>query len=400
MRNIFPIAQKAAIEETIGVMRPNALPPAGQTVSQSISNTRRGSHFNMRPKWFNREEASEIERVFVLKTNWEVFGGISDEEAIKKYLEIRNQIISMHEQEKEYISFKCIKGFGVEYLIAARIFDFLEDNKLINFQVGLEDLLEDCKKVISNNATRESQEQPLEEDSQKKDRRVAKYVKREVLENAQCSCGFKAAYFSSDLIFVCDRCFVTNNYPAIYSSRNFHKITSELLNVIWTRKEEYTLLKNIEMVGDDWTQVCKGTNKTADQCIFHFIKMTVLDDASNFPATPLSQVPNPISTFVAFVCSMVYPSISTELASAAIKYLNSPNIMEILIGIAKEKSEEVLKAEKKKLERLQKVEVEAMIKRLILKVDAINEMYGELEAVRNELEEQRERFIEETIKLD
>lgn len=401
MRNIFPIAQKAAIEETIGITRSSASPPAGQTVSQSIANKQRGSNFNIRPEWFNREEASEIERVFVLKTNREVFGEISDEEVLSKYLEVRNQIISMHYETGEYIPFKCITSFGVDYLVAARVFDFLEDNKLINVQLGLEELLEDCRKVLSNNVTKENQEG--EEEGPKKassGSRAAKYVKKDVLENAQCSCGFKAAYFSSDLIFVCETCFVTNNYPLIYSSRNFHKITPELLNAIWTRKEEYTLLKNIEMVGDDWSQVCKGINKTADQCIFHFIKMSVLDEATNFPAIPLSQVPNPISTFVAFVCSMVYPSISTELASAAIKYLNSPNLMEILVGIAKEKSEEVLKTEKKKFERLERVEAEAMIKRLILKVDAIKEMYAEVQTVRNELEDQRERFIEETIKLD
>lgn len=222
---------------------------------------------------------------------------------------------------------------------------------------------------------------------------VEKYVDKETLINSRCSCGEKAFYFTSDLIFVCDSCFALGKYPKAYTHRNFHRITENLLNCLWTKQEEYVLLKNIETVGDDWSKVCLGLNKTVEQCIFHFIKMSIVDDLVQFP-TPFTQIPNPVSTLIAFIGSIVYPSISTELAKNAILYLNNPNLMQILLGIAKEKAGEVLKTEMEKKRRLDDVEVEAMIKRTMMKVETINEMNGEMQAIRNELEDEREKMLE------
>lgn len=220
-----------------------------------------------------------------------------------------------------------------------------------------------------------------------------KYLKKEHLVNSYCKCSKKAEFFTSTLFFICKECLDKGFFPQNFSVRNFHKITSDLLQAIWTKQEEYILLKNLEIYGDDWSRVCQGINKSHEQCIFHFIKMSILDDISIFPKIPFLQVPNPVSTFISFVCSMVYPSISTELARVAIKNLNSPNLMEILIKISISKGMEVLELEKRKIMKIHKVEIEALTKSIMLKIDAINEMRAEISLVKQELEDEREKYM-------
>lgn len=380
MQNIFPVGQKAVIEQIIGVSRPSAFPPPGQLLSESVTIHSKGPLFESVPKWLKPDKISEIERIFVLETNKRLFS--SEEE----YMEIRNSIIQMYKTQSGYLPFTSVVTLPFNYRSAARVFDFLEDKKIINFRVDVSGLLADI----------ETGEDEIPASTIKKVNE--KYMRRDVLQSSSCNCGQKADYFTSDLIFACETCFELRRYPPTYTSRNFHRITEALLKALWTKEEEYNLLKNIECVGDDWGRVCEGLDKTVDQCIFHFIKMSIIDQCEIFPAIPFTQVPNSISTFVAFVCSMVYPSISSELAKNAIRYLSSPNLMEILLEISKEKSGEVLKMEMSKYQKLERVEIEAKIKRAMLKVDAINEMHAEIQAVKGELEDQRERLIEEAIR--
>ncbi|ELA40958.1 uncharacterized protein VICG_01988 [Vittaforma corneae ATCC 50505] len=454
MQNIFPLAQKAVIEQTIGTSRPSATPPEGQNVKESSFVHSKMSLFDVLPKWFKDEEISEIEKIFILKINRKLFLEVvntikveeltynktvdleynkltnqnsdSKEDTLNKdiakyYLKVRNSIIEMYRKSQGYIPFNSILTFqGFNYKVSAKIFDFLEDSKIINYQTNLCAILSDLDGILNDEDPAQPEQLETSKDNinttrldllansivavqpeSSNDVKIKeKYFKKETLENSQCTCGRKAQYFTSDLVFVCETCFESNKYPAGYSSRNFHKITDSLLKSMWTKQEEYILLKNIERVGDDWSRVCEGLNKSVDQCIFHFIKMSIIDECNLFPSMPFTQVPNPISTLVAFVCSMVYPSISTELAKNAIRYLNSPNLMEILLEVSKEKSMEVLDMEKKKLQKLENVEIEAKMKRVMLKIDSINEMYAEVQAVRSELEDQRERLIEESIRSE
>lgn len=412
VQNIFPIAQKAFIEQTIGYSRPSAIPPTEQIAKESSFVYQKAPLFKYKPTWFKWDSLSEIERNFVKTLN-------TDEET---YLKTRNIIIRQYEESQSYIPFNSILQLDTPYRITGRIFDFLEDQLIINFQnelsfrleglhynVNINNNINDGEPNNSNNNNINDNNNNNNSNNSNNDievlfnkqnnintnkRVVEKYIEKETLQNSHCNCGQKAFYFTSDLVFVCDSCFNLGKYPEIYSPRNFHKITDSLINSIWTKQEEYILLKNIEKVGDDWSRVCEGLNKTVEQCIFHFIKMSIIDDVVQFP-TPFTQIPNPMSTLIAFICSIVYPSISTELAKNAILYLNNPNLIQILLGVAKEKSGEVLEIEKKKKRRLEEVEVEAMIKRMMLKVEAINEMNGEMQAIRNELEDERERMMEE-----
>lgn len=381
MQNIFPLAQEAAIEQTIGAERLSATVPRNQTARNPAVDTLGPFQlFRSKPRWFDSETVSEWEK-----------NALGD---IENYVEIRDRIVEMYEMTSRYLPLSKAVSLGFDIGHTLRVYDFLEDHKIINFEVELGD-------ILSQLSGREDvEESPAHRDrglfEREESRRVrTKYLRREHLEKSMCGCTSKAEYFTSDLLFICGDCLSSESYPSEYSPRNFHKITPDLLQALWTREEEYVLLKNIENFGDDWARVCDGLNKTSEQCIFHFIKMSVIDDNSYFPKTPFVQVPNPISTFMAFICSMVYPSISTELAKTAIKFLNSPNLMEILVEVSKSKGKEVFEMEKKKLEKIESVEIESLIKRIMLKVDAINEMFAEMPAVRTELEDEREKLLEE-----
>lgn len=385
MQNIFPLAQEAAIEQTIGTGRLSATTPPDQNVRESTKCVANAvALFRARPRWFDGETVSEWER--------NAFRHIGN------YSEIRNRIIDLYEKNSNYLPLSAVVSLGFSINHSLKVYDFLEDHKIINFEAEIGNILSQVS--CEDLGVADNRSGPLHSDrglfEREESRRVRmKYLKREHLENSMCKCSNMAKYFTSDLLFICSECFTTRNYPNDYSPRNFHEITEELLQTLWTRQEEYVLLKNIESFGDDWARVCEGLNKTSDQCIFHFIKMSIIDDNSYFPKTPFVQVPNPVSTFVAFICSMVYPSISTELAKTAIKFLNNPNLMEILVEVSKTKGREVLETERKKLEKVEKVEIESLIKRIMLKVDAINEMFAEMSAVRMELEDEREKLLEE-----
>jgi len=391
MQNIFPTAEKAAIEETIGIKRPSGTVPAEQATKlpNNMAGAPKTNIFTFRPEWFDKETISEWEK--------NVF------KDVENYMEIRNNIIALYENESVELSLSVLTRFDYNLNDSIRVFDFLEEHKIINNETGLSEVLSSLEYMndeeFNNDVDKSISESKGDFLNEGNNKKVSiRYLKKECLENAVCKCSNKAEYFSSELFFICGICYELRDFPEGYTPRNFHRITDSLLQSIWTKQEEYFLLKNVESYGDDWVKVAEGLNKTPNQCIFHFIKMSILDEIDCFPSMPFVQVPNPISTFIAFVCSMVYPSISTELAKTAIKLLNSPNLMEILIDVAKAKGREVLEMERRKLKKIQKVGLEALMKRAMLKIDAINEMYAEVSAVRTELEDEREKLLEEFVK--
>lgn len=423
MQNIFPIAQKAVIEETIGITRPSASPPKDQGTKESSIEIKRASRLNVKPSWFSISEISEKEKNMLKGIHISYFKNSENRE--QEYFELRDFILKGYESTGEYLPLQFVTKTN-NYLLATIAFNFLEDNKIINYNIDLletidsldriveeafsSDLLTDSQnnnipKTIENDSNINSNAELKNKESQnffeaKETRKVKeKYFKREMLEEATCSCRVKASYFTSDLLFICESCFLANRFPSKYSSRNFHKLTPELLNCIWTKQEEFKLLKNIEMYGDAWDKVTEGLNKSFEQCIFHFIKMPIVESVTHYPSIPFTQIPNSISTLIAFTCSLVYPSIATELSKVALQNINHPDLMYILLDAAHKKGKEVLEMEKAKIEKLGKVELEALVKLLMLKIEAICEMNVEIQAVKSELEDERERLLEEFTKL-
>ena len=483
MQNIFPIAQKAVIEETIGITRPSAYPPADQGTKESVLEIKKATRRNHMPSWFSQTELSEKEKNMIKGIHSSYFK--NQEKREFEYFALREQILKSYEATGEYLPLQFVMKTS-NYLLATIAFNFLEDNKIINYNIDLLETIDSLDQIIEETHDNESKENEhlsssdyvnanrtvddakeqsnntlqatnnvnqehmnnnrtmnehnqvpsdseyspstyktidndlnklkseipikiLKNEPQKlinnfyesrETRKIKeKYFKKEMLEAAKCSCGTNALYFTSDLLFICESCFLANKFPSRYSSRNFHKLTKELLNSIWTKEEEFKLLKNIEMYGDAWDRVSEGLNKTFEQCIFHFIKMPIIENVTHYPSIPFTQIPNSISTLIAFTCSLVYPSISTELSKVALQNINDPDLMYILLETAHKKGLEVLEMEKGKIDKLEKVELEALLKLMMLKIESISEMHAEIQAVKTELEDERERLLEEFTKL-
>ncbi|KAI5170350.1 SWI/SNF related-matrix-associated actin-dependent regulator of chromatin subfamily C [Pancytospora epiphaga] len=411
MLNVFPRAEKAPIEQTIGYQRQSAHPPEDQPCKEpNIPQQYPGfKPFCCRPKWFENSTISPYEK------------SIFDTE---DYLKIRNGIMNIHLSGSGYVTLGMCRHLGsLPTLI--RVFDFLEDNNLINYEVELKaDTITVQNTMQTNSALineRNLSEKPSSCDSserqpavsqdgntdvcggthskQKQEKVKTRYVSREMLQQSKCSCGNISQYFTSDLLFICDECLGNESYPTSYTPRNFHRITASLLQCLWTKREEFELLRNIEMYGDDWDKVSGTLNKTPDQCIFHFIKMSLFDECETFPSMCFSTVPNQISTFIAYVAYMVHPSISAELAKNAMKYLDRGNhLIEILLSVAVHKAKEVLALEREKYARLIRVGHEAHVRKILLKLEALCEMCNETNTVRGELEVEREKLMEELIR--
>lgn len=394
MLNIFPRAQPAAIEEMIGMSMPSARVPDSQPSVEPLGTRPLPSIKPFKPQLPPYFEEQEI-RLF----------------PEPNYSAVKTAILHLYLSSGNRLTLSSCFGLcNFSYLI--RVFNFLEDNNLINYATDTANSLYSALNSANpiqpdnpiNHPNTEWAHASIERTHSSIERMEGKqlkhkYVEPEQLINSSCLCGMPATKFTSDFFFICDICFNSGKYPSFYTFRNFHIITKQLTSSIWTREEEYQLLKNIEQYGDEWNRVAAATGKSIEQCIFHFIKMPLMDGCSTYPILPFTTVPNQISTFISYVAYMAHPGIAAEMAKATIKYMERPNIMEILMGVAAKKGKEILELEKRKKERIKKVKEEAMIRILLLKVDAISEMYNEGMAVKSELEIARAKLLEESKEL-
>jgi len=475
MKNIFPLAEKALIEETIGVKKATAKAPKDQICMEAKkrASTFRITPFSCVPFWFERDSMSKLEK--------NVFKNLHD----SQYLTLRNSLIDKYRDLGDNITVGMCADLA-DFSVLLSVFDFLEDNKIINYMTDLRKLMVDITDsradplgidrlstgnesgravvdridasdvvrtnqmgIANNSMTNTSNNNSMPNNNSmlntssnntimntsngnmgpaiqgsitgkinllndksdeinaqrfgyvhsKNKRVLKKYISEQFLESSFCSCGNRAEYFTSDLFVICSGCFESEKFPPKYSIKNFHKITQQLVKSIWTKREEFLLLKNIEEYGDDWRRVTIGLNKTMSQCIFHFLKISLLDEIDSFPSPPLTTVPNTISTFIAYVSYMIHPHIASELAKIAIKYYGRSDLMDILLRASVEHSKRILVVERAKRLRLDKVRSEALFKKLSFKIDSIKEMSKEMAQIRGSIELEREKCMSEIARL-
>lgn len=394
MFNVFPRAERAAIEQTIGYQMPNASPPTEQTPMPPSSLPcfpEFHPHLSL-PSWFSRETVSALESSLFPEPEYRV---------------LRNTMLDSYSAAHGPLSLSSCASLG-PFAYVLRIFNFLEDNNMINYEIDLKLNLLDLKSLepfshAYNNKNMNETESPIQSIPASpvpspKNISQKRYITRDFLNGSRCDCGNKAEFFTSDLFFICSSCLSAERYPQQYTHKNFHQITPRLLQSLWTKKDEYLLLRNIELYGDNWQEVTSGLNKTPEECIFHFIKMSLIDECREFPSLCFGSVPNPISTLVAYVAYMIHPVVACEVANKAIKCIDRANLIEILLTVAVNKSAEILNIEKTKLARVKQVGIEAQIIKIGLKIDALKDMYEEVGLVRAELEVAREKLLEEAAK--
>ncbi|KAL1916041.1 uncharacterized protein VTP21DRAFT_6045 [Calcarisporiella thermophila] len=137
---------------------------------------------------------------------------------------------------------------------------------------------------------------------------------------------------------LCPNCFNDGRFPSTMSSGDFvkleemaykHATTDE-----WSDKETLLLLEGLEMYDDDWNAVAEhvGT-RTREQCILHFLQLPIEDPyipAVAVPTAtggggkpPYSQADNPVMSVVAFLASVVNPSVAAAAAQSAMKEMTT-----------------------------------------------------------------------------
>ncbi|KAL6120581.1 hypothetical protein NUSPORA_02667 [Nucleospora cyclopteri] len=387
MKNLFPKAQEVFIEETVGINRVNAHPPTSKDPKEGIKlencSVKESIPLTAFPSWFKIDKPSSREK--------------------KIEIEARNFVVDFYREKKREIgveetflefSKKCgIDSFD-EFL---DIFDFCEENKLINFLSELEETSGDLpiESTEINSLIRIVDTKYF----------IKKYVDPSLLEKAVClNCSEKASFFTADLFFVCNKCFEQENYKS-YQKKNFHALSQQLIDGIWSKKEEFLLLKGIEKHGDSWEEVAQfvGCKKSKEMCIFHFITLCILEAIEEYHVLPFTKFSNQITTFIAFISNSLDLSISAKIAKRFLAIMKSretqSEVIDELLKISQEESMAVLEMSKVKVERLREVRLEALCKKISLKIQCIEKMYKEVGDVKEELIEKKNNIIQELSRL-
>lgn len=210
----------------------------------------------------------------------------------------------------------------------------------------------------------------------------------------------------------------------------------------WTEEETLMLLDALSTYGDNWDAVAqKVKNKTKEQCMLHFLQLPIEDQFLQAVNTttetekyeqplPFADSSNPIMATVAFLASMVSPSVAAAAASAAMKEfrkgqktqtvegsssqhnnneeqnapfdvskLDTKTASAAALGAAAARAEELVIKEEHEIQRMIATLIEKQLKKLELKMKHFENLEGIIAREREQLEEQKRKLFEEKLQL-
>lgn len=413
MKNIFPGAEEVIIEEIIAAKRISSKIPSDVECLESNYSE------NTTPIYNSKQNS-------VLPANTADYD-------IK--LKIVNYFLSKKRDITVKETFELVKqdldSRNLVFIDFLTIFNWLEESKhinyLVNMHIGMSDINNLKRSILNNeketnNKTKSTENSPNTADkicAQSNHKyRTEKYIdpSKLLLTNC-CKCENKANCFTSEFKFYCSNC--TEG-----SSKRFHGITDNLINCMWSKKEEYYLLKAIETHKDNWELVEKVVNspdnvsktneenvseiipttktfKTKEMCIFHFINMCILERLEEYNTLPFTKFQNQITPLIAFFSS-VDCHISYKLVKKFFSIMHEgksqTDVSKELLLTAIEECKLLINNKKEKIQRLNLVKIDAYLKRINLKIQSIEDTFNQVAKVKEELVEKREGLMEE-IKL-
>ncbi|KAF8930298.1 hypothetical protein BGZ58_008332 [Dissophora ornata] len=136
---------------------------------------------------------------------------------------------------------------------------------------------------------------------------------------------------------LCSNCYLEGRFPSTMSSGDFIRLNAQhfkqATDDAWSDQETLLLLEGLEMFDEDWNQVADhvGT-RSREQCILHFLQLPIEDPylggqterelgPLQYHRIPFSQADNPVMSVVAFLASVVNPSVAAAAAKSALKEL-------------------------------------------------------------------------------
>lgn len=404
MNRIFPLHENVCIEEVYGIKRKNAYPPQNSKtflLGSNIEMKNKRFYESYKYSWLKRDEISEYERnSFTFKKKDSI---TENNENVKlmtdsEYLRIRNIIIDLYEEKKEFITL----GYTYSKILGsfdkvARIFSFLERQKIINNR----NIIKECKAYIEDlNTVGNDEEKDFKKENKKLENILVNEMLQEGISQRNCICSKPAAYCSKDKVFICKDCFDRGNYNNNLSGSDFLKIDEKVLKRVWTKREEIKLLEAIDEFGDDWKKVSEhvGT-KSLHDCVLYFITLPIrennLKNLDFTTSAPFINTPNPIMYLITFICSVVHPTLGSVAAQEAMKGIenNSVNLIEKILMTLKEKAKELIELENEKIKRTSLVLEEALINIITLKTKTYKDLSLSEKKVCQELTELRNKML-------
>ena len=131
--------------------------------------------------------------------------------------------------------------------------------------------------------------------------------------------------------------------------------------------------------------------------------MCILETLEEYHALPFFKFQNQITAFIAFL-STIDPVLSNKVSKEFLKIMKTKEtqseVIKELIDVAKNEALNRITLKQEKIHRLKKVRLEALIKKLELKIKAIYNMNKEPSEVRKELTEKRYGLLDELSKIN
>lgn len=134
---------------------------------------------------------------------------------------------------------------------------------------------------------------------------------------------------------LCPNCYLEGRFPASFFSGDFIKMEETPIKGSkenWSDQETLLLLEGLEMYDDDWNSIAEhvGT-RTREQCVLRFLQLPIQDPylesktedlgPLQYNRIPFSQADNPIMSVVAFLASIVDPSVAAAAAQSSLDEL-------------------------------------------------------------------------------
>eukprot|EP00123_Amoebidium_parasiticum_P010955 comp20426_c0_seq2/m.25927 comp20426_c0_seq2/g.25927 ORF comp20426_c0_seq2/g.25927 comp20426_c0_seq2/m.25927 type:complete len:408 (-) comp20426_c0_seq2:329-1552(-) len=174
---------------------------------------------------------------------------------------------------------------------------------------------------------------PLTKDTLMRTRPDIYAPKTKTVQCRQCNTVCAGSYFKTKTqpeLELCVACFTDGKYPVELSGDQFVRMAVKDDSFKpWAQDETLRLLEGLEMHKDNWAKVAEhvGT-RDAQECILHFIRLPIqdpyIDPGSTefgplrYRSQPFSESGNPIMSTVAFLASVVDPSVAAAGAQAAL----------------------------------------------------------------------------------
>eukprot|EP01134_Creolimax_fragrantissima_P006990 CFRG6990T1 len=306
--------------------------------------------------WFDYNAIHSIEK----RALPEFFSGTARSKTPEIYMGYRNFMVDTYRlRPKEYLTATaCRRNMTGDVCAIIRVHAFLEQWGLINYQADF-DLRSGPLGPPSTSHFRVAAETPdgvhhirtttvdaaktvdelIKLDDTDAMRKKLQVRRDQYMDNGRVLCGTCGAqcegvlYKSSKTtpeVVLCADCLAEGKFPEEYNSNDFvRQVLKDDSVKLWDDQETLRLLEGIEMYKDDWSQISEhvGTHDPAE-CVLHFLRLPIQDpylepDTTNigplaYNPVPFSQTGNPIMNTVAFLASVVDPSVAAAAAEAAL----------------------------------------------------------------------------------